>query len=128
MASFCTTCGVGLEEGARGAKCAQHRADFCGVCGARLPADNVTGKCSKHDRPVIQYNSSDVYCTSCGAVGRPKGINGGELFFVILVSLFTLFIPLMLYLFVRSGKRCRMCGKKTVIPVTSPVAQTALSR
>jgi hypothetical protein len=128
MASFCTTCGTTLEPGTKAIKCVQHRADFCTVCGARLSADSLTDKCAKHSKPTVQYSSDDVYCTSCGTVGRPRGINGGELVLVVVISLFTLLIPLMLYLFVRSGKRCRGCGKKTVIPVTSPIAIAALAR
>jgi hypothetical protein len=128
MAIFCTTCGKQIEDGSQSNKCVLHRAEFCSVCGTKLSAGAVSDICPKHDKPLAQYRSSDVYCTSCGAVGLPRGISGGELFFVLIVSIFTLFIPLMLYLFVRSGKRCRSCGKKTVIPVSSPVAHAALAR
>jgi hypothetical protein len=49
-----------------------------------------------------------------------------ELIVVLVISLFTLFIPLIIYLFVRSGDRCRKCRKKVLIPLSSPVARAAL--
>jgi hypothetical protein len=54
-------------------------------------------------------------------------MNKLELFFVLIISLFTLFIPLMIYLIVRSGERCRKCGKKSLVPLSSPVARNAVT-
>ena len=49
-----------------------------------------------------------------------------ELVFVLIVSIFLLFIPFVIYLFVRSGERCRNCRKKSLVPLSSPVARSAL--
>jgi hypothetical protein len=73
-----------------------------------------------------KYPARSMYCITCGSIATPRGMPGFELIFVLFVSIFTLFIPLMIYLFVRSGKRCRRCGKKTLVPLDSPVAVSAL--
>jgi hypothetical protein len=73
-----------------------------------------------------RFPAGSMYCTSCGSVRPPRGIDKFELIFVLIISIFFLFIPLMIYLLVRSGKRCRKCLKKSLIPLDSPVAWAAL--
>jgi hypothetical protein len=148
MANYCSTCGTPLPIDSSAEHCWQHggppltsdslircpfckeiifaQATKCRFCGEFLskPTSVAVGPPS----PTRRYPIGSMYCTSCGNVGAPRGMNRFELVFVLIVSIFTLFIPLMIYLFVRSGNRCRRCGKKTLIPLDSPGARMALER
>lgn len=149
MASYCRECGTPLPIDTESDRCWQHggpalkpesqircpfckelilaEAKKCRFCGEFLsgPVAPVSIP-SSLPKATPSYPYGAMYCTSCGGVGTPRGMNKLELIVVLIVSLFTLFIPLMIYLFVRSGKRCRKCGKKSLIPLSSPVARAAL--
>lgn len=149
MPNYCRECGIPLPVDTESECCWQHggpslnaeskiRCPFCKEpilaeakkcrwCGEFLsrPAANVPPPMIRQNvAPSFPFGS--MYCSSCGNAGLPRGMNKGELIFVIIVSLFTLFIPLMLYLFIRSGERCRFCGKKSLIPLNSPAAGMVL--
>jgi hypothetical protein len=147
MANFCTRCGIPLAIGNETDFCSQHggpaeapdaqmRCPFCSElilatakkckhCGEFLSREVATPTPQKIK---VNYPSGSMYCTACGNVGRPRGMPKFELMVVIFVSVFLFFVPLMIYLFVRSGDRCKRCMKKTLIPLTSPVARSALAR
>lgn len=103
---YCTNCGTKLSD----------ETQFCSKCGTEVASGAAQNTGSVYPR-------GSMYCTTCGKVGKPRGMSKWELIFVLLISVFTLFIPLMIYLMVRSGKRCRNCGKKSLVPLDSPVAQ-----
>jgi hypothetical protein len=143
MANYCARCGIPLAVASESDYCSEHsglaltpdaqvRCPFCRemilagakkcrYCGEFLSQGPASPAPRKKSYPI-----GSMYCTACGNVGTPRGMPKVELIFVLIVSLFTLFIPLMIYLFVRSGNRCRECGKKTLIPLSSPIAHTAL--
>jgi hypothetical protein len=145
VANFCVQCGLPLAIGNESDRCNEHggpplapgaqaHCPFCkelilaGAKKCRHCGEFLTRTMAPLVRTVQKpiYLPGSMYCTSCGNVASPRGMNKFELLFVLIVSLFTFFIPLMIYLFVRSGERCRKCGKKALIPLNSPVARTAL--
>lgn len=148
-ANFCSACGIALPIGSETDRCWQHggppltpqsqircpfckeiifaQATKCRFCGEFL-SKRTSVVPAAPSLPAQQFPIGSMYCTFCGNVASPRGMNKFELIFVLIVSLFTLFIPLMIYLFVRSGNRCRRCGKKSLIPLTSPVAAAALQK
>jgi hypothetical protein len=148
MANFCSTCGIPLPINSDTQYCSQHggpplspesqircpfcketilaEAKKCRFCGEFLTKPVAVVPVRATAAPQ-QFPIGSVYCTSCGHIGPPRGMNKAELIFVLIVSLFTLFVPLIIYLIVRSGDRCRNCGKKTVVPVSSPVARTVIA-
>ena len=70
----------------------------------------------------------EMYCTSCGNIGPPTSSLRGSSFMTFLLIWFMI-IPAIAYSIWRhSGPRdrCALCGKATVIPLTSPIAQKAL--
>lgn len=147
MANFCARCGIPLTI--------DNETDFCGEHGGPVLAPDPQRRCPfcselilstakkcKHcgeflsrevaaptpPQNTANYPSGSLYCTDCGNVGRPRGMPKFELIVVLLISLFLLFIPLIIYLFVRSGDRCRRCMSRALIPLDSPAARSALGR
>ena len=147
MANFCTRCGIPLAIGNETDFCSEHggpslsadatvRCRFCSeVILASAKKCKHCGEFLSREFPAAtprritaSYPSGAMYCTSCGHVGKPHGMPLFELLFVLVISLFTLFVPLMIYLFVRSGERCEECKRKSLIPLDSPAARFALER
>ena len=70
----------------------------------------------------------EMYCTSCGNVAPATRSLRGNSFITFLLIWFML-IPAIVYSIWRhSGPydHCAACGKATMIPLTSPIAQKAL--
>lgn len=79
-------------------------------------------------RQPVKSGALEMYCTSCGNVGPPTRSLRGNSFITFLLIWFMI-IPAIVYSFWRhSGPndRCATCGKATMIPLTSPIAQKAL--
>jgi hypothetical protein len=147
MADYCIRCGIPLAIGAESDYCSEHAALApspeatvrCRFCSEVILAsakkckhcgEFLSGKVAPATprRSTANYPSGAMYCTSCGHVGKPHGMPLFELLFVLVISIFTLFVPLMIYLLVRSGERCEECKRKSLIPLDSPAARSALER
>jgi hypothetical protein len=70
----------------------------------------------------------EMYCPSCGRIGRPKRITPG--YFVLEVVLWLFFIiPGLIYSVWRLAARydgCPYCEQKGMIPTDSPLARPAI--
>jgi hypothetical protein len=148
MSSDCAKCGTPLPVDSNSDLCWQHggpaltsesqiRCPFCRElilaeakkckhCGEFLRPNSAPPPASPARTHRPTYPVGSKYCTFCGNVGRPRGMDKLELIVVLIISLFTLFIPLMIYLFVRSGERCKKCGKKALARLSSPTARAAV--
>lgn len=75
-----------------------------------------------------QLYKGDMYCTSCGAVGKSRRHVPGSILIEIILWLCFL-IPGLIYSIWRhaaSKKACRVCLMPTLIPAGSPLAQKML--
>lgn len=99
---------------------------LCNECGHQdAGRANFCPRCGSQNLLTIRSSvpAGSMFCTMCGSVGVPRRASSLEVLFVLFISIFLLFIPLMIYLYLRSGKRCRVCGKKALVPLDSPAAQ-----
>jgi len=72
--------------------------------------------------------SKEFFCTSCGAVGKPRVRNRGSS--AIEIILWLMIVPGLFYTLWRMGRKdryCRTCRAPTVIPADSPMARRALT-
>lgn len=72
--------------------------------------------------------AQDLYCKTCGSVGRPKRVTRGSFGLEVVLWLCFL-IPGILYSLWRlttKHEACRTCGADTLIPLNSPMAVAAL--
>ncbi|MGH6888452.1 MAG: hypothetical protein ACREHF_04540 [Rhizomicrobium sp.] len=73
--------------------------------------------------------ATEVYCQTCGSVGKAKNQNRGSAFIEVVLWLCFL-VPGLLYSLWRMGRidrYCRTCRAPNPIPVDSPLAQRALN-
>jgi hypothetical protein len=72
---------------------------------------------------------SKLYCTTCGTVAAPKTTTKGSFIIEIILWLFMI-LPGVIYTVWRLSSRqkgCPSCGSTAMVPVSSPIAQKALS-
>lgn len=68
---------------------------------------------------------SQMICTSCGTMGKPKTITKGSFLVEIILWLFFL-VPGLIYTLWRlttKTRGCRSCGASTMVPLDSPLGQ-----
>ena len=69
-----------------------------------------------------------MYCLTCGEAAVPEQALRGN-FFITFLLIWLMIIPALVYsIWRRTGPydRCAVCGKATVIPLSSPMAQKAM--
>ena len=79
-------------------------------------------------RHPAKSGAVEMYCTSCGNVAPATRSLRGNSFITFLLIWFML-IPAIVYSIWRhsgSYDHCSACGKATMIPLSSPIAQKAL--
>jgi len=80
--------------------------------------------------PNISWHTRhDLFCPTCGAVGRPIKVTPGNFLIEVLLWLFFLIPGLIYSLWRISSKRkvCRYCSSASLIPVESPIALRMLT-
>lgn len=73
--------------------------------------------------------AAELYCTTCGAVGKPKSHTPGSALIELILWL-CFILPGLIYSMWRVANKkkiCATCRAATVIPTGSPIAQQALA-